>query len=110
MVYSLKTNSSTMKTTDLEAKTALPTINILRRIARERNRYAAILKKQKPNHSGISADDLQFLSKFISESAFYIEELERYIGEELIDYWQTREHALRILTDQMIEEHTNTEQ
>jgi len=94
-----------MKTTDLNTRPmVLPTIAIYRKIARERARYAAILKKQEPKAGNISFEDACFLSKFISESAFYIEELERSIGDELVDYWQTREHALRILTDIMIEQ------
>ncbi len=98
-----------METTDLRRNPILlPSIAILRRIARERTRYAAILKKQELKTGNISFEDAVFLSKFISESAFYIEELERHIGEELIDYWQTREHSLRILTDVMLQQ-TQTE-
>ncbi len=45
---------------------------------------------------------MQYLIKFIRETAFYIEELERGIGEDLTDYWQTREHALHLLTELVI--------
>ncbi len=93
-----------MKTTDLKPRPMILPIGIYRKIARERARYAAILKKEEPKTGNLSFDDACFLSKFISESAFYIEELERNIGEELVDYWQTREHAMRILTDMMIEQ------
>lgn len=93
-----------MKTTDLKPRPMILPIGIYRKIERERAKYRAILKKDEPKAGNISFEDAVFLSKFISESAFYIEELERHIGEELIDYWQTREHALRILTDVMIEQ------
>lgn len=94
-----------MNNTDLNrTSVVLPSIALLRRIARERARYAAILKKEEPKTGNISFEDACFLSKFISESAFYIEELERHIGEELVDYWQTREHSLRILTGVMMQD------
>ncbi len=93
-----------MKTTDLKPRPMILPIGIYRKIERERAKYRAILKKDEPNTGKISFEDACFLSKFISESAFYIEELERNIGEELVDYWQTREHAMRILTDIMIQQ------
>ena len=46
--------------------------------------------------------DIRFVMDFIKNTGFYIEDFEDYIGEELIDFWQTREHALRILTDWML--------
>jgi len=47
----------------------------------------------------ITDRDLDFLTDFIKVSAFYVEDLEDYLGEELMDFWQSREHALQILTD-----------
>lgn len=79
--------------------------SVLRRIARQRAK--TINHREKPQESTFGKllfPDALFLSKFISESAFYIEELERHIDEELLDYWQTRDHALRILTDVLIQE------
>jgi hypothetical protein len=54
--------------------------------------------------------DLRFLTDFVKNSGFYIEDLERCLCEDQIDFWQTREHALRILTDWMLQriEHTAT--
>ena len=43
--------------------------------------------------------DLDFLTDFIKVSAFYVEDLEDQLGEELIDFWESREHALQIMTD-----------
>ena len=88
------------------------TISKLRKIARERAKR--ILENNPPPkmHLPMEATDLQFLAKFISETAFYVEELEHHLGEELTDFWEIREHALRILTGQMMErmqeEHSNT--
>jgi hypothetical protein len=51
----------------------------------------------------LSELDLDFLIDFIKVSAFYVEDLEDYIGEELLDFWQSREHALEIMTDMMLD-------
>ena len=51
----------------------------------------------------INSGDLDFLSDFIKVSAFYVEDLEDYAGEELLDFWQSREHALKIITEAMLE-------
>ena len=58
---------------------------------------------QKPTQVEIHPHDLDFLSDFVKISAFYIEDLEDCIGEELMDFWQTREHAMRIITDVMVQ-------
>ena len=59
--------------------------------------------EEKPAHVEIHPRDLNFLSDFVKVSAFYIEDLEDCIGEELMDFWQTRDHALRIITDVMMQ-------
>jgi hypothetical protein len=51
----------------------------------------------------VGNDDLHFVTDFIRGSAFYIEDLEERIGEDLNDFWQQREHALRVLTDWMMQ-------
>ena len=50
----------------------------------------------------INSGDLDYLSDFVKVSAFYLEDLEDMLGEEMIDFWQSREHALRIITDVMV--------
>jgi hypothetical protein len=47
--------------------------------------------------------DLDFLTDFIKVSAFYVEDLENYLGEELLDFWESREHALQIVTDLILQ-------
>ncbi|MDP4231501.1 MAG: hypothetical protein Q8916_13970 [Bacteroidota bacterium] len=47
--------------------------------------------------------DLDFLSDFIKAVGFYIEELEDLIEEDILDFWQTRDHALHIITEAMLE-------
>lgn len=79
--------------------------SILRKIARQKAKSINHKKKTPESTPGkLLFSDALFLSKFISESAFYIEELERHIDEELLDYWQTRDHALRILTEVLMQE------
>lgn len=51
----------------------------------------------------IGNGDLHFVTDFIRGSAFYVEDLEDRIGEDLNDFWQQREHALRIVTDWMMQ-------
>jgi hypothetical protein len=51
----------------------------------------------------INSGDLDYLSDFVKSSAFFIEDLEDYVGEEMIDFWQSREHALKIITEAMME-------
>jgi hypothetical protein len=51
----------------------------------------------------INSGDLDFLSDFVKVSAFYIEDLEDFLGEEFLDFWQSREHALRIVTNAMVQ-------
>ncbi len=59
--------------------------------------------EESPAHVEIHPRDLNFLSDFVKVSGFYIEDLEDYIGEELMEFWQTRDHALRIITDVMVQ-------
>ena len=59
--------------------------------------------KQRKSGFGISHNDIDFLSDFIKVSAFYVEDLEDYVGEELDDFWQSRERALEIVTDMILE-------
>jgi hypothetical protein len=78
----------------------------LRKLARERvNKLAPKMKA--PPLIAIEPEDVAFLDKFTYETAFYIEELENKIGEELTDYWESRENAMRILTDLMIQDEEN---
>lgn len=51
----------------------------------------------------MSNGDLHFVADFIKGTAFYIEDLEEHIGEDLGDFWQSRDHAMRILTDWMMQ-------
>jgi hypothetical protein len=51
----------------------------------------------------VTSGDLHFMTDFINDSGFYIEHLESLIGEDLMDFWQAREHALRLLTDWMMQ-------
>ena len=51
----------------------------------------------------INSGDLDYLSDFVKVTAFYIEDLEDHLGEEMTDFWQSREHALRIITEAMME-------
>jgi hypothetical protein len=60
-------------------------------------------KSRKPAYSGIAPGDIDFLSDFIKVSAFYVEDLEDYLGEELDDFWHSREHALQIITDLILQ-------
>lgn len=81
----------------------------LRWLARDRATKAL----RNPNEPAIKRKklpitDLQFLARFTTETAFYIEELERITEEEMNDYWETREHALHILTEHMID-HLNSD-
>ena len=46
--------------------------------------------------------EADFLADFIANSAFYVEQLEDLVGEEMIDFWQCREHAYRIITQLLI--------
>jgi hypothetical protein len=79
--------------------------SMLRKIARQRLRSANMNEKTNKVRCGsITFDDTKFLCKFVSESGFYLEELERNIGEQLHDFWETREHALRILTGVLLQE------
>jgi hypothetical protein len=63
----------------------------------------------RPNAKDLSVDfhlrsrDIKFLCNFIKGTGFYVEELEKHIHEELTDFWQIREHALRIITDVMVQ-------
>jgi len=51
----------------------------------------------------VNSGDLDYLSDFVKVCAFYIEDLEDYLGEEMVDFWQSREHALKIITEAMME-------
>ncbi len=42
--------------------------------------------EESPAHVEIHPRDLNFLSDFVKVSAFYIEDLEDYVGEELMDF------------------------
>ena len=60
-------------------------------------------KSYYPKDVTVNSGDLDFLSDFVKVCAFYIEDLEDYLGEELLDFWQSREHALKIITEAMME-------
>ena len=95
-----------MANIQVNSSPAKPSVtSVLRKIARQKAKTINHREKTTENTLGaVSFLDTLFLSKFISESAFYIEELERHIDEELLDYWQTRDHALRILTDVLLQQ------
>ena len=67
------------------------------------------LRIPRPSTKDVSVDlqlkarDIKYLCNFIKSTGFYIEELEKHIHEELTDFWQIREHALRIITDVMVQ-------
>jgi hypothetical protein len=60
-------------------------------------------KHRRNGYTGIPPGDIDFLSDFIKVSAFYVEDLEDYVGEELFDFWESREHALQIITDLILQ-------
>ena len=68
---------------------------------------SARLRRPKPKSVyadlSISDRDLDFLTDYLNVSAHYVEDLEDRIGEELLDFWETREHALKIITDLLIQ-------
>lgn len=51
----------------------------------------------------LSTEQLLFLSNFIKETAFYMEQLESYIGEYLDQFWEDREYAYHLMTDMLID-------
>src|SRR5687768_14670239 len=51
----------------------------------------------------LTSEQLLFLSNFIKETAFYIEQLESYIGEYLDEFWEDREYAYHLTTDLLID-------
>jgi hypothetical protein len=59
-------------------------------------------RSRKTKNVEINSGDLDYLSDFIKVTAFYIEDLEDFLGEELLDFWQSREHALKIVTEAML--------
>jgi hypothetical protein len=61
-------------------------------------------KTRKSGYKRLTPVDVDFLSDFIKVSAFYVEDLEDYVGEELIDFWESREHALQIITDLILQD------
>lgn len=72
-------------------------------ISDPRMRLATPRKKKINIPISISNKDLDFLTEFLKLSAFYVEDLEEYIGEKLFDFWESREHSLRIITDIMLQ-------
>ncbi len=64
------------------------------------------LRKPRPTKTTdvlINSGDLNYLSDFVKVTAFYVEDLEDILGEEMMDFWQSREHALRIVTEAMVQ-------
>jgi hypothetical protein len=51
----------------------------------------------------LTPDQLLFLSNFIKDTAFYIEQLESYVGEYLDEFWEDREYAYHLTTDLLID-------
>ncbi|MBS1903894.1 MAG: hypothetical protein JSS75_09335 [Bacteroidetes bacterium] len=68
----------------------------------------ATREKEQQTDMRVTNGDLHFVTDFVRGSAFYIEDLEERIGEDLDDFWQSREHAMRILTDWMMQSMTPT--
>lgn len=54
-------------------------------------------------HRSLTTEQLLFLTNFIKDTAFYVEQLESYIGEYLDDFWEEREHAYHLTTDLLID-------
>ena len=88
--YSNKSTNSTAQLTKLRKRAR----ESAQKILEADNAYARYVE--------VPIEEVQFLAKFFTESAFYIEELERLIDEELTDFWEMREHGLRIVTGQMV--------
>jgi hypothetical protein len=62
------------------------------------------LRRIEPHVAGeLSPEQLLFLSNFIKETAFYIEQLESYVGEYLDEFWEDREYAYHLTTDLLID-------
>lgn len=52
----------------------------------------------------LTPEQLLFLSNFIKDTAFYVEQLESYIGEYLDEFWEDREYAYHLTTDLLIDQ------
>jgi hypothetical protein len=50
----------------------------------------------------VEREELEFLARFIQDTAFYAETLEEYLGEPLDDFWESREHAYHIITTYLL--------
>ena len=51
----------------------------------------------------LPAEDIRFLREFIVSSALYVEQLEDEICERSDEFWESREHAYRIITGLLID-------
>ncbi|HWF43757.1 MAG TPA: hypothetical protein VG537_03855 [Candidatus Kapabacteria bacterium] len=51
----------------------------------------------------LSVEDINYIRDFIVGSALYVEELENQISERSDDFWESREHAYRIITGLLID-------
>jgi hypothetical protein len=51
----------------------------------------------------LSVEDINYIRDFIVGSALYVEELETQISERSDDFWESREHAYRIITGLLID-------
>jgi hypothetical protein len=61
-------------------------------------------RSAQPHIAGeLSPEQLLFLTNFIKETAFYIEQLESYVGEYLDEFWEDREYAYHLTTDLLID-------
>ncbi len=58
---------------------------------------------QEPVEICLTTNDIDFLTHFVNNSAFYIGELEEEIGEPLNEFWHQRDYALRILTELILQ-------
>lgn len=64
----------------------------------------ATRKSTEPHIAGeLTPEQLLFLSNFIKETAFYIEQLESFVGEYLDEFWEDREYAYHLTTDLLID-------
>ncbi|HET6510542.1 MAG TPA: hypothetical protein VFH43_00005 [Candidatus Kapabacteria bacterium] len=52
----------------------------------------------------LTPEQLLFLTNFIKDTAFYVEQLESYIGEYLDEFWEDREYAYHLTTDLLIDQ------
>jgi hypothetical protein len=99
-IFLTKNNTTMINTDNYQTKEFTPAQSVHASHPETRLRKP---RSHKTSDVPINSGDLDYLSDFVKVSAFYVEELEDYLGEEMIDFWQSREHALKIITEAMLE-------